>query len=353
MKIISNNDDNDLLDIKAKVEWLAENYRTCSIDSKNAEQGVTVIEGLLRTVNSFASRNSINSQQLAAIETQLRSNLDTLSRATTIVPETIGRNQVGGYNKKYNLIKYDQLGGAHKSLFDSDFKKALESQDKIESILKFFSNIKLWSSEYQNIFKQIIILYFSIIETSHEIYEHYGAYENEVDDNDYPVYEYKSPFSEFLQITNFIVFMLKTNDNTLDKMFKNQYEINLVKPSVIIKKLDDPSVLDINLLLLITLLSNTGKAAKSDILRKTLTQFKNINSNLFSLKYSLIYIDTLMLIIARNKLFRSDKEIIAIKYLMQIKTLCFQNYLIMEPDEYNKYKNNITYFYIILCFVFL
>ena len=341
MKIISNNDDNDLLDIKAKVEWLAENYRNCAIDSKNAQQGVTVIDGLLKTVNNFASKNSINTQQLEAIQTQLKSNLNTLQNATNIVPGDIGRNQIGGYNQKYNLIKYDQIGGTEKTVFESDFKKELESQDKIQSLLSFFSNIKSWLPEYQLIFKQIIILYFSIIETSKEIYDHYSVHEAETDDPDYPLYEYKSPFNEFLQITKFIVFMLKMTNNTLDKMFKSQYDTNLVNPSEIMKKLNEPSVLDINLLLLITLLYNTGKAAKSDILRKTLREFKNINSNLFSLKYSLMFIDTLMLIIARNKLFRSDKQIIAIKYLMQIKTLCFQNYLIMDPDEYNRYKNNI------------
>lgn len=95
MKIISNNDDNDLLDIKAKVEWLAENYRTCSIDSQNAKQGVTVIEGLLKTVNSFASTNSTNTQRLSAIKSQLKSDLDTLQNATKIVEGDIGRNQLG------------------------------------------------------------------------------------------------------------------------------------------------------------------------------------------------------------------------------------------------------------------
>jgi hypothetical protein len=342
---------NGLINIRLKIEWILENFQKYLDDSETSKKMIGQIKGLLDTVDTNISSQSLNAEKLDKIKSDLRTFTSDMSGIisktnSAQLSNVIGNNPIvqpinpliGGnlsndYNYQQNLLDnlqnlhnlQDQIGG--RGEFDEYFKI-----ETIDNWLIFFKNIKSWSDDNRIIFGRIRAYYYMIRKACKLIIERCS-------NSDY----LKSLYGDFLNSIESVEYLMKMSADNLSDVLEAEFsQKNKESGAIELNARRIEAIpLDPNELLLNILINNYNTTASNTALSTDLNALKNAHTNLMELFNSLSFIDMLCKSLSyRNKMSEKVSAYLDQTYDNLI-SLTYRNQLLDTPENYNNFKTKL------------
>jgi len=340
------NNNNSLLNIRIKLEWIINKFRELSEDNEEARALLDALTNVSSGLNSTVTDMNVFETLLDKINKDTKNFVEDAGEITKDLPinpildsrASYNTIQTGGYDNEIeidNLIKLIniyQRGGADNDRQYYDF-------NTITKWLDFFANCRSWPEPLKYKFNIIRTNYYMSKKVLEQIKKSFVF-----DD------EKTNPLNLLMPIIekNSFDFTIISNEN-ISEVFKDDFDSNNSSKGIdeMTKEIKKELPIDLDGLMLAFLLENNSDNAESDKLEKYEKYFINMNNNLTELLYSLNFFKALSFAFKLVDPKETGVEIDDIeqnettKIFTSLQKLTYQTELFKDPAEFITLKSEL------------
>jgi hypothetical protein len=340
------NNNNSLLNIRIKLEWIMNKFRELSEDNEEARELLGALDNVKSGLDSNITDISVFENLLYKIDKDTKNFVENTAEITKGLPvddviesrANYNNTQKGGYdneteiNNLIKLINIYQRGGVENDRQYYDF-------NTITKWLDFFVNSRSWPTSLQYKFNIIRTNYYMTKQVLEQIKKSFVFGD-----------EKTNPLNLLMPIIekNTFNYTIISNEK-ISEVFKDDFDSNNnssgIKQNTEEIKKELP--IDLDSIMLAFLLENNSDNAESDKLEKYQKYFLNLNNNLTELLYSLNFFKALgfafkLIDPSETGVEIDELEKIEItKIFTSLQKLTYQTELFKDPSEFITLKSEL------------